>query len=89
MTAANQQFTEMLRSMNEIHTTIGELRQSTGRVEGQLGTFIGQMKVQDDRTTEHDVRIRKVENRQHWYSGVAAAVGALAGAMGVHLRSSP
>lgn len=80
---------ELLRSINELHTTIGELRHTTGRVEGQLGTFIAQMKVQDDRATEQDVRIRKVENRQHWYSGVGAAIGVVAGALGMHLKASP
>jgi hypothetical protein len=78
---------ELLRSIDNLHTLMGELRQTTGRVEGQLGTFIGQMKVQDERSTEHDARIRKVENRQHWYSGVAAAIGLVAGALGMHVKT--
>ena len=44
------------------------------------------MKVQDDRTTGIEVRARKVENRQHWYSGAGAILGALLGAVGVHVR---
>jgi hypothetical protein len=40
------------------------------------------MKVHDDRTTDIEVRARRVENRQHWYSGA----GALLGAVGVHVK---
>jgi hypothetical protein len=38
------------------------------------------MESQDDRTTALEVRTRKVENRQHWYAGLTAAIGAIAGA---------
>lgn len=66
---------------------IAELHRSVGRIEGKIDTFIAQMKAQDDRTTELEVRTRKVENRQHWYSGLGAALGAILGAMGVHART--
>lgn len=55
------------------------LAESAGRIEGKLDTFIAQMAVQDERTSKHDERIGKVENRQHWYAGVAAGLGALLG----------
>ena len=64
---------------------LSDLNRSIGRVEGQLGTFISQLKVQDERTTGLEVRTRRVENRQHWYSGAAAAIGATLGALGVHI----
>ena len=54
-----------------------EIHRSIGRIEGKLDTFIQQMKAQDDRTTDLEVRTRKVEARQHWYSGAAAVVGAV------------
>lgn len=66
-------------------TKADEVQRSMGRIEGKLDTFIAQMKAQDDRTTAQEVRLRKVENRQHWYSGAGAAIGALLGALGVHL----
>lgn len=63
---------------------INDLHQTVGRIEGKLDTFIEQMKAQDDRTTNLEVRTRKVENRQHWYSGAAAVAGLLLGAVGSH-----
>lgn len=65
-----------------------ELHRAVGRIEGKIDTFIEQMKAQDDRSTAQEVRLRKVENRQHWYSGVGATFGALLGAFGVHLVKS-
>lgn len=62
-------------------TETTELHRSMGRIEGKLDTFIAQMKTQDDRTTDLEVRTRKVENRQHWYSGVGAAAGMLLGVL--------
>lgn len=54
-----------------------ELHRAVGRIEGKLDTFIQQMASQDDRTTDLEVRTRKVEGRMHWYSGAAAAIGTL------------
>ena len=65
-------------------TPTAEMQRSIGRIEGKLDTFLEQMKAQDDRTMKQEVRLRKVENRQHWYSGIGAAIGALLGALGVH-----
>lgn len=62
-----------------------ELHRAVGRIEGKLDTFIAQMAAQDDRTTDLEVRTRKVESRQHWYSGVGAGIGILLGAAGSHL----
>lgn len=63
-----------------------EIQRALGRIEGQLGTFIDQMKVQDSRTTELEVRTRKLENRQHWYSGAGAIVGVILGVFGTHFK---
>lgn len=67
--------------------SVPELQRTVGRIEGKLDTFIQQMAIQDKRTTDLEVRTRKVENRQHWYSGVAAAVGVALGMFGVHLKA--
>lgn len=61
-----------------------DLHRAVGRIEGKLDTFIAQMKAHDDRTTDLEVRTRKVENRQHWYSGVGAAAGAIFGVIFGH-----
>lgn len=68
--------------------SIPDLQRTVGRIEGKLDTFIKQMEVQDRRTTDLEIRTRKVENRQHWYSGAGAVIGALLGAIGVHIRAS-
>jgi hypothetical protein len=70
----------------EIQRMLGEIQRSVGRIEGQTGSFIEQMKVQDDRTTKLELRVRGVENRQHWYSGAGAVLGVLLGYFGVHLK---
>lgn len=59
----------------ELQRHVVELSGTVGRIEGKLDTFIKQMESQDDRTTGLEVRTRKVENRQHWYSGLGAALG--------------
>jgi hypothetical protein len=70
---------------------VATLMESVARLEGKVDTFINQMAAQDNRTTVLvaefgksfsglELRTRKVENRQHWYAGVAAAIGAVAGA---------
>jgi hypothetical protein len=68
----------MTNEMADLHRTVG-------RMEGKLDTFLAQMKAQDDRTTDLEVRTRKVENRQHWYSGFGALAGLLLGAVGMHV----
>lgn len=58
---------------------LADLQRSVGRVEGKLDAFIDQMKVQDNRTTDLEVRQRKVENRQHYWAGAGTLVGAFVG----------
>ena len=64
--------------------TLATLSQDLGRVEGKIDTFISQMKAQDDRTTDLEVRTRRVEGRLHWYSGIGSLAGLILGALGVH-----
>lgn len=59
-----------------------ELNRAVGSIEGKLDTFIAQMKMQDDRNTNLEVRTRKLENKQYWLSGVGAAFGAIAAMFG-------
>lgn len=70
-------------------TTHVELQRAVGRIEGKLDAFIKQMESQDNRTTELEVRTRKVENRQHWYSGAGAIAGMLIGVFGARLGIMP
>ena len=63
----------------ELQRSVRDLSQAVGRVEGKIDAFIDQMAVQDKRTTDLEVRTRKVENRQHWYAGAATIVGGIIG----------
>lgn len=64
-----------------------ELHRAVGRIEGKLDTFITQMASHDTRTTDLEVRTRKVESRQHWYAGAGWMLGMIAGALGMHLKA--
>lgn len=65
-------------------TTLADVRQDLGRVEGKLDTFIAQMAKQDERTTTLTERVGKVESRQHWYAGAGSMLGMILGALGWH-----
>lgn len=76
--------TDLNGHLIEILRELGDLKGTLGNTNGKIDTFIKQMAESDKRTTDVEVRLRKVENRQHWYSGLAAAVGALLGVGGAH-----
>lgn len=61
----------------QLQSSVRDISQAVGRIEGQLGTFVRQMATQDDRTTKLDNRVGKVENRLYWFSGVGAVLGAI------------
>jgi hypothetical protein len=54
--------------LSDIRTALADLQRTMGRVEGRLEDF-----------GELHVRVRRLENRQHFYSGIAAVVGSIAG----------
>lgn len=66
-------------SMIEMQNHIVALSSTVGRIEGKIDTFINQMKTQDDRSTDQETRLRKVESRQHWYSAFGGGIGLLIG----------
>jgi hypothetical protein len=72
MTAVNDTLLELQRSINTLTGSVGTL-------SGQINTFMAQMATHDERTTDLEVRTRKVENRQHWYSGAGAVIGIIIG----------
>jgi len=47
-----------------------------GEISGKVDLLLAQGKIQDDRATALEARVRGVEGRQHWYAGVAAALSA-------------
>jgi hypothetical protein len=72
MTALNDTLLELQRSINTLTGNVGNLG-------GKIDSFMSQMETQADRTTDLEARTRKVENRQHWYSGAGAIVGVIIG----------
>jgi hypothetical protein len=71
----------------DIQRVLGDIQRSVGRIEGQTGAFIEQMRVQDERATKLETRVRLLEKWQHFYSGAGAVLGAILGAFGVHLKT--
>jgi hypothetical protein len=65
-----------------------ELHRSIGRIEGRLDAIIELLKDRNTRDDDHkanvDKRVAAVERRQAWYSGAAAAVGAVVAVLVKH-----
>lgn len=65
-----------------------EIQRALGRVEGKLDSLLERMdgheKVTGERIGKVETAVDKVQARVHWYSGVAAAAGALLGFGGSH-----
>jgi len=59
-----------MSDLAEIRKALAELQRSTGRIEEAVTAL-----KEGDRDRER--RLRRVENKQHWYSGAAAVVGAV------------
>ena len=53
-----------------------EIRESQIRTEERMSSAIERMTKHDERLNGHSGRIRKIENRQHWYAGASAIFGA-------------
>jgi hypothetical protein len=66
---------------------IAEMHRAIGRMEGKLDHVLEERKAERERLLDIEGRTRKVENRQHWYSGAGAILGALLGAVGVHVKT--
>jgi hypothetical protein len=71
--------------------TLDDIHYMLGRIDGKVTMLIEQGKIQDarhtglegrvrllegDATSNLEPRVRKLENRQYWYSGAAAMLGA-------------
>jgi hypothetical protein len=56
---------------------IVDLKVGQARLEEKLDGFLEEMKERDELNRGQEKRLRKVENRQHWYAGAGTGVGAL------------
>jgi hypothetical protein len=66
---------------------VSEIHRAIGRMEGKLDSVLEERRAERERVTEIEAHTRKVEARQHWYSGAGAILGALLGAVGVHVKT--
>ncbi len=64
---------------------LAEIQRALGRIEGVVGEIKAGMARGAERTDKHDARLGKLENRQHWYAGIAAGIGTLLGIGGSHM----
>jgi hypothetical protein len=63
-----------------------EIHRSLGRIEGKVDSLVERHDARDKNDEAREERLRTVENRQHWYSGAGAILGALLGYFGVHIK---
>ena len=56
-----------------------EIQRSLGRIESSIESLKEMVRVGNDDHDKLERRVSKVEARQHWYSGVAATLGAFVG----------
>ena len=62
-----------------------EIQRSLGRIEGSLESIHDDIAEMTKDLKTQNGRLSKVENRVHWYSGFAAALGALLGIGSSHI----
>jgi hypothetical protein len=55
-----------------------ELHRAVGRMEGKIDGIVEMLTARNVRDESVDKRVSVVERNQAWYSGAAAAVGAIA-----------
>jgi hypothetical protein len=71
-------------SKERFMTADTEVHRALGRIEGQLTTVVDLLKGHDGRHERTERRVGSLEKRQAWYSGAAAAVGAIVGIFARH-----
>ena len=56
------------------------VQRSLGRIEGLLGSVVSNQEKATEVASNHEVRLKKVENKQNWILGAATGVGVAASA---------
>jgi hypothetical protein len=78
------ELSDIRRSLDDLHKSTGEVQRALGRVEGDLGALrvdVAAARTEaKDGAAKSDKRLRRVENRQHWYAGAGTIIGAFVGA---------
>jgi hypothetical protein len=65
-----------MTDLAEVRKSLNELRDIAVATANDVGWIKGDMVRGTQRMDTQDGRIRTLENRQHWWSGVAVVVGA-------------
>lgn len=58
---------------------LAEIQRALGRIESALDAIKDDISSTAEKLDKHNDRLGSLERRQHWYSGFAAAVGAIIG----------
>lgn len=64
---------------------LAEIQRSLGRIESALDAIKEDISSTSEKLDKHSERLGSLERRQHWYSGFAAAIGAIIGVGSGHL----
>jgi hypothetical protein len=61
---------------------VSEIQRALGRIEGDVKAILAQVEAAEARGIKLEERVRKVEHRQAWYSGIGVALGTIGGWFG-------
>ena len=62
-----------------------DIQRALDRIEGKQDAMLAQLERGTERMDNQDEKIGALQNRQHWYAGIAAGIGALLGFGGSNL----
>lgn len=77
-----------MSDMNFISDQLADLQRSMGNVESKIDASTQTNVRLEGRIDGHEKRLNKAENKLHWWSGIAAAAGAIFGFVGNYLFKS-
>lgn len=73
-----------MSELAEIRTMLAEQNRSLGRIEGALSAVKEGQATDKEERGHLDRRLRKVENKQHWYAGLGSMLGLIGGVLFGH-----
>lgn len=65
----------MTQELTDIRAAMAELNRTMGRIESTAVATNQMIERIERQFDNHDKRLRKVENRQHWYAGAGSMIG--------------
>lgn len=68
-----------MSQISQLREAMDDVQRSLGRIEGNLKAITNSHNSQQAHNAETDKRLRSVENKQYWFSGVSTFIGTLIG----------